>query len=447
MVNYFLDHYCPNYFLKPKTRKVFVIGFPKCGTVSFHRLMIFLGYKSAHHMVQDEHVGKLMKENHQKGLPLLSGKLEQYNAFTQMDFCTATDSVYPQIEFLEQLIKEHPDGYFILNTRNLDGHIKSILNWENFAKDLEKNGHFQLGKTLEDHVKAIGSWILHHQQRVRQLFQQKYSKVSFLDLQIDREDVEDQLKAFFECPKLTFPHHNNSRLHRYSKLPSYASLTSTSTVSSNTNVVEKQSSESESQVQVSSSSSGVSLRTDKKVIVLGLPFAKEDAIVRLARRASLTFALHNSNSGIPLATIMSENAKKRRPLLQDDHLTDVNVFVGLEHFETGASVWPQWTMVETLIKQYPNATFVLNKRKVEEHADAIMASTNEKGEKYFNLFLSEDVPGFRHDNRMHAVYVSRWIQKHYNTIKDLFKKYPNAKLVEIDMDDVTSLRRLSELFA
>lgn len=444
MVTYFIDNYCPQYLLKPKTRKVFIVGLPKCATISFHHTLTFMGYKSAHHIVNDEYVGKIMLENHRQGKPLTSGKLEKYNAFTQMDFCDRTESVYPQMTLLEELIKQHPDGYFILNTRDLDGHISSILNWETFAQDLERNGHFKLGRTLEDHVQAVGKWILDHQEKVRKTFAETYPNVSFLELRIDDAEVEDKLKVFFGSPKLMFPHLNHNRVRRHRNVISY------NDVSSNNKTAPQSVSQTAKGATTTSLIGDVPLvsqSSDLKVIVLGLPRGKQEAILRLARKLSLTSVHQRTKTGTPLATIMKENAQNHRNLLEGEELSNVNVLTGLELFEKGTSEWPQWTLIKDLVTQYPNAKFILNKRNVTEHIDAIMSSTNDHQEKYFNLFLSETVPGFRHDGRLHPVYLSRWIAKYYAMIESVFQSHPDVAFLDVNMDDPSSHRQISSFLA
>lgn len=411
--SYFLDNFCPQYLSKPKTRKVFIVGLPKCGTCSFLHLLRYLGYKTLHYVVDDTFVGKVMSENQKAGKPLMSGLLEGYNAIAQMDFCEDGEFIFPQMSMLDQLVTENPTGLFILNTRDLDSHIRSIIHWQTMLRDLQRFGYIEKTDKMEDTVRAVGGWILHHQQTVRQLFQEQYPNVRFLEVRIDSPNVNDQLKAFLECPKLSFPKVNLSPTrHMHQIKIRYHDLL---------------------------------LKETDKVILLGLPCAQEDIVIKTIARTQpfLSITQRVLEDGTSLGKAMQQRFQKKEDLLSDTS----NIFAGLDVLELGVSIWPQWTMLDTLLKQYPTAIFILNRREdVEKHAQDILNSRNTKGEKYSDLFLVEDVPQFRHDNRMHPVYVARWIRKTHERILDRLGS-AQVSFLDVDMDGDDASVKITDFIA
>ena len=133
--------------------KIFVVGFPKCGTTSIHDALCDAGIKSIHwgwynspkymphHITRFgkkvTSVGVMIKEAKDKGRPLLYF-LNQFNAFTQMDVTVNQYNYWPQLEDVPLLDRQYPNSKFIFNTRPLDKWISSVNRWGDMKTRLTK---------------------------------------------------------------------------------------------------------------------------------------------------------------------------------------------------------------------------------------------------------------------------------------------------------------------
>lgn len=182
-------------------KRIIVVGIPKCGTTSLQQFFLKLGFKSVHYNFKNSlgthHVGQVMEQNKKESLPLLGGALQSFNAFTQMDCCDGRVCTFPQMTMLTDLLEQYPDAYYILNTRNIDHHIHSIMHWSDYAKRLSSFGQFGWTSDPAQNVRAIGDWISNHNRHARTTFSlKKYAHVKFLEIAIDEPDVAKKLCTF-----------------------------------------------------------------------------------------------------------------------------------------------------------------------------------------------------------------------------------------------------------
>lgn len=107
--------------------KIFVIGFNRCGTTSLHVLFKRNRIASLHYNVRDGNVTLpyLLSANLSLGLPLLS-KVNRWTAYSDMGSVNRF-SMFEGTRLFRQFHAEHPDAYFILNTRPVENWIKSRL--------------------------------------------------------------------------------------------------------------------------------------------------------------------------------------------------------------------------------------------------------------------------------------------------------------------------------
>ena len=110
-----------------KKPKIFVIGFNRCGTTSLHVLFKRNRIPSLHYHVRERDVTlpHLLSTNLSLGQPLL-GKINRWTAYSDMGSVTRF-SIFEGARLFRQFHAEHPDAYFILNTRPLDKWIQSRL--------------------------------------------------------------------------------------------------------------------------------------------------------------------------------------------------------------------------------------------------------------------------------------------------------------------------------
>ena len=107
--------------------KIFLIGFNKCGTSSFHFMFRKSGIASAHFggADKDSNIALKIYRNVMLARPVLTG-LEEYDALSDISFCDTT--VYIEGgRFFRNFYAEYPDAYFILNTRDRDNWLRSRI--------------------------------------------------------------------------------------------------------------------------------------------------------------------------------------------------------------------------------------------------------------------------------------------------------------------------------
>ena len=135
------------------SEKIFVIGFSKCGTTSLNRYFKENGLKTLHYFNiyeeiiemenktfiktfrrqprRDEFIGLVMKDNYLHNRPLFTG-IKDFDVITQMDFSgglSNTWGFFPQINLLEEIIKEYPNAKYIFNERDVAKWYNSLVKW------------------------------------------------------------------------------------------------------------------------------------------------------------------------------------------------------------------------------------------------------------------------------------------------------------------------------
>ena len=106
-----------------KSPRFFQIGFKKCGTSAIAAFFNRSGIPCVHW----DH-GKLaltMRANMRAGNRILKG-YEQYRAFTNMDY-VAADDCFEGFRHYTRLLEDYPEAKFILNTRDREKWIRSML--------------------------------------------------------------------------------------------------------------------------------------------------------------------------------------------------------------------------------------------------------------------------------------------------------------------------------
>lgn len=167
---------------------VFLIGFNKTATRSFHYFFEKNGFPAVHW--DEGQLAKAMLINREQGRRILEG-YEEFRVFS--DFTLATEHQFFEGNSLfRELFHCYPSAYFILNNRNTDHWISSRLKHNS-------------GLFAERHMKARGldsvgelrkAWEMEktaHENAVR-IFFQGHSR--FLELDIDSNDVPEKLSLF-----------------------------------------------------------------------------------------------------------------------------------------------------------------------------------------------------------------------------------------------------------
>jgi len=107
------------------TRKIFVIGFNRCGLTSLAALFRSAGIRTLHYRANDDDMilGAQVSANLATGRSILAG-MNRFTAF--LDFSFVCDwIVFEGCRMFWQIHAEQPDAYFILNTRPIEHWVTS----------------------------------------------------------------------------------------------------------------------------------------------------------------------------------------------------------------------------------------------------------------------------------------------------------------------------------
>lgn len=104
--------------------RVFVIGFNRCGTRTIHWYFKSNGYESVHW--DEGRLANAIFRNLTDGAPLLKG-YERYSVFSDMENIVRGTFAFEAYKLYPYLSVQYPDSLFVLNTRSVDGWVKSRL--------------------------------------------------------------------------------------------------------------------------------------------------------------------------------------------------------------------------------------------------------------------------------------------------------------------------------
>jgi predicted O-methyltransferase YrrM len=178
-----------------------VIGFPKSGTSTLHRVFREAKMKSAHWVVREGFCGQVMYRDHRAGRNPLH-QLRRFRCVAQADVCLPDETrdgevvnFWPQLDFelIEAIQHFDPEVKFILNRRRIDDLIASIDNWASLRNRLIRSEIPGLpeGKGATD--AELREWISGHYEACQEHFR---GADNFLDLQIESPDAHRELERF-----------------------------------------------------------------------------------------------------------------------------------------------------------------------------------------------------------------------------------------------------------
>lgn len=183
--------------------EVFLLGFPKSGTSTFHRALNLSGFNSVHWQTRnnkrsDEFVGKLIYESYFSGEDPLKKVINfGYDCVTQSDVCIPNKKInfWPILDYglLLCIAKYHPECKFIYNYRVPKKIINSINNWGDLRKRITLSDISGLPTGYGNKDSDLLLWINNHYLCCRKLFK-NYN--NFLVIDIESEDAQLQLSDF-----------------------------------------------------------------------------------------------------------------------------------------------------------------------------------------------------------------------------------------------------------
>lgn len=158
--------------------KIIFLGFPKCGTLSFHASLNEAGIKTAHYFSdQGDILGDLIVKAIAEGKKMLH-YCDEFEAITQMDCYRSHEFICPQKHFI-RLDSEYPGTKFILNVRKLSDHLNSIRKWGDLMTRMQMN--------FDPEV-----FFYAHYQQVRRYFN---GRDNFIEYNLDK-DTDSKLSSF-----------------------------------------------------------------------------------------------------------------------------------------------------------------------------------------------------------------------------------------------------------
>jgi len=164
-----------------RRRKIFFIGFNKCGTTALHNFLKKNGVRSLHYQDRGRYVAAIIEQNLIRGRdPLYT--IERYEAFS--DLILVSESCYVEgNQYFEQLHACYPDSYFIFNDRDLGKWILSRLKHKDFA---DRQARY-FGVTKDE---LPGIWRSIYGKRKQEIEAFFCDRGRFLNFNIESDDIQ-----------------------------------------------------------------------------------------------------------------------------------------------------------------------------------------------------------------------------------------------------------------
>ena len=201
-------------------RRIFVIGFNKCGTTSFHEYFEANGIRSVHW--RGNTLAMALHDNVGAGRPPLHG-MEDWTAYMDMicipgsPWGRSNSDHAPLIEgcrYFRELHREYPDALFILNTRDPRDWVRSRLQHDEgrfaaaYLSALKREG-IRSRDDLER--RWLQDWDQHHAETVE--YFESAAPEQFLVFHINSTPVQqlnEFLEPHFPITHREFPHQHQS---------------------------------------------------------------------------------------------------------------------------------------------------------------------------------------------------------------------------------------------
>lgn len=204
----------------PQPPRIFLIGFNKCGTTSFHDYFKANGIASVHWRANT--LALALHHNRAQGRPLLEG-IDRWTAYTDMNcipgspWGRSNSDRAPLIEgcrYFRELHRDYPESLFILNTRDPFDWLRSRLQHDQgqFAAAYQRalaNEGIRTQRQLKR--RWLQDWYEHHAE-VLSYFQATAPR-QLLTFHIHATPVGQLnrfLKPHFPIRQRRFPHHHQS---------------------------------------------------------------------------------------------------------------------------------------------------------------------------------------------------------------------------------------------
>lgn len=200
--------------------RIFLIGFNKCGTTSFHDYFLANGITSVHWRANT--LALALHRNHTTERPLLEG-IDRWTAYTDMNcipgspWGQSNSDTAPLIEgcrYFRELHRDYPESLFILNTRDPFDWLRSRLQHDQgqfaaaYQRALASEG---IRNQRQLQRRWLVDWYQHHAE-VLSYFQAKAPR-QLLTFHIKATPVAKLnrfLRPHFPISQRRFPHNHQS---------------------------------------------------------------------------------------------------------------------------------------------------------------------------------------------------------------------------------------------
>ncbi|MDC0889086.1 hypothetical protein OAS42_00405 [bacterium] len=174
--------------------KVFFIGMNRTGTKSFHHLFTQSGYESVHYSTYNPEggapiiIGEMISDRAEMGEynrnPLLHGA-ERFTAYSDM-FFHREHKWCDGVKVFKQLEAEYPDSYFVLQTREMEGWLRSKKNHKD-GQYLHRSMTYHRTKSSDQMMEWFRKDRDEHHKAVRNHFK---DSERFIEFDIEKDNIE-----------------------------------------------------------------------------------------------------------------------------------------------------------------------------------------------------------------------------------------------------------------
>jgi len=203
-----------------RTPRIFLIGFNKCGTTSFHDYFKANGIASVHWRAN--HLARALHRNLNACNPLLTG-IDRWTAYTDMNcipgspWGRSNSDHAPLIEgcrYFRELQREHPAALFILNTRDPFDWLRSRLQHDQgqfaaaYLRALASEG-IRTKRQLKR--RWLRDWYEHHAAVMNYFHDTAPDQLLVFHIQATPvRQLNRFLSPHFSITQRSFPHHHQS---------------------------------------------------------------------------------------------------------------------------------------------------------------------------------------------------------------------------------------------
>ena len=189
------------------SRPIISLSLPKSGTTTLADALREAGLRVADWRIrrhetdtvaiQDQLVAQLMYEDYfDSGDPL--ARLGEFDAITEMNAVNKNVSFWPQMDvgLLTTIERLYPNVRFLLSRRDPEKTARSMLNWNNLAKErLPRNNVPGLPRPWGNQHSHLVRWISSHYAFCDRLFE---GRDHFLAVNPEDNDAAEQISAFLD---------------------------------------------------------------------------------------------------------------------------------------------------------------------------------------------------------------------------------------------------------